>query len=386
MSPQLSIEPGRRQGRVELPYSKSHLHRLLIADYLAGGRIYTDEVLLSSSDDVQATGRCLAALRSAPAEPVLDCGESGATLRFFLPLAMTQVNSACFLAAGRLPERPLQPFLEMLQEHGIRVSGTAFPLRLQGNLQPGEYFCRGDISSQIVTGLLLALPILHGDSQIHLTTGLQSQGYVEMTLQVLRQYGIHFEKSSDGFVVPGNQHFVSPEKIQPESDWSAAACWLAMNKLSSRITLPELKRSSAQPDACIGEMLDRLGGEVDIAQCPDLFPVLAVTAASCQSRTVFRNIRRLRLKESDRVAAIAELLDNLGVKIEITENEFAVYPGTLPWHSRNILKMFGDHRIAMAAAVAATVADHPLIIDNAECVAKSYPGFWTMFKALSLNA
>ncbi len=381
MTRPLAIQPGPRAGAVEVPWSKSHLHRLLIADYLAGGRRHAD---LSNapelSDDVRATCRCLASLARHDTPPVLDCGESGSTLRFLLPVAMAVGGQAVFTAAGRLPQRPLAPFLELLADHGvISLTGTDFPLRLEGRLSPGEYRFRGDISSQIVTGLLLALPILADDSRIRWTTPLESRGYVELTLQVMRQAGLHAVAVKDGFDVPGGQRYALSPELSPETDWSGASFWLAMNRLGSHIVLPPLNSLSAQPDAAIVRMLDALGGCLDVSGCPDIFPPLAAAAAAIGQTTRFIHTRRLRYKESDRIAAMAAMLDALGVRTDIDDDSFIVHGNTAPLHGGGAVKTFGDHRIAMAAAVAATAADAPVTLDDADCVAKSYPGFWEQF-------
>ena len=388
MSRSLTIDAGRRHGHVDVPLSKSHLHRLLIADYLAGGRMLADDVSTGegASDDVKATARCLAALSSGDAPVKLDCGESGSTLRFMLPVAMSLVNDVVFTAAGRLPNRPLAPFLDLLAAHGIRsCTGTSFPLHLTGRLKPGTFEFRGDISSQIVTGLLLALPMLPEDSRIHWTTPLESRGYVDMTVQVIRQFGIRMTAIDDGFDVPGRQSYVRNPAVSPETDWSGAAFWLTMNSLGSDIELPPLAMDSAQPDAVIVQMLERIGkADVDVSQCPDSFPVLAVKAAATPAVTHFVNVRRLRYKESDRLAAMAAMLLALGVRTDVGENDFTVHGQQPPLRGGVDIRTFDDHRIAMAAAVAATVADAPLTIDNADCVAKSYPDFWSQLNRLAI--
>ena len=340
-----------------------------------------------ASDDVKATARCLAALASGESPVRLDCGESGSTLRFLLPVAMTLANDAMYLAAGKLPNRPLAPFLELLAAHGVNsCTGTAFPLHLQGRLTPGAFEFRGDISSQIVTGLLLALPLLPNDSTIRWTTPLESRGYVDMTFQVIRQFGIRVAAVEGGFDVPGRQSYMQNPTVEPETDWSGAAFWLTMNSLGSDIELPTLNMESAQPDAVIVGKLESVGKtEVDVSQCPDSFPVLAVKAAATDAVTHFVNVRRLRYKESDRIAAMAEMLSALDVRTaEEGDNAFTVFGQAAPLHGGVEICTFNDHRIAMAAAVAATVADAPLTIDNAACVAKSYPDFWTQLNQLAV--
>ena len=380
----IEITPGRRSGTVQVPFSKSHLHRLLIAEFLSGkrdfGSGYDD-----SGADVQATIRCLKALENGMAsgmEPVLDCGESGSTLRFMLPVAMTKVDSAAFVASGRLPQRPVAPFLEILAKHGVSAKDTSFPLHLQGRLQSGEFLVRGDISSQIITGLLFALPCIEGDSVISLTTPLESRGYVDMTLDVMRKFGIDVQYKDNLFIINGNQNYNSDKTIAPERDWSGAAFWLVMNAIGSEISVPDLDMDSRQPDRMIARLLDFKQDATDVSQCPDSFPVLTVAAAARMVDTRFTGVRRLRLKESDRLAAMADVLSRFGVATEAGEDYFIVHGVGLHFKGGVTIDTYNDHRIAMSAAVAATVADAPVTIENPSCVAKSYPDFFKQLASL----
>ncbi len=384
----ISIQPGRRRGTVQVPLSKSHLHRLLIAEFLSGkrdfGRCYDE-----SGADVQATIRCLKALEcgmSSGNEPVLDCGESGSTLRFMLPVAMTKVEAATFVASGRLPQRPVTPFLEILAKHGVSAKDAAFPLRLHGRLRSGEYLVRGDISSQIITGLLFALPCLEGDSVISLTTPLESRGYVDMTLDVMRKFGIDVQCKDNLFIIKGQQNYNIDRIIAPERDWSGAAFWLVMNAIGSEILIPGLDMDSRQPDRMIAQLLEFKQDEIDVSQCPDSFPVLSVAAAARTADTRFTGVKRLRLKESDRLAAMADVLSRFGVKTEAGEDFFIVHGVGQHFRGGVAIDTYNDHRIAMSAAVAATVADGPVAIENASCVAKSYPGFFKQLAALDCFA
>ena len=380
----IRITPGRRKGTVAVPPSKSHLHRLLIADFLSGGHRFADAG--GVSEDVNATCRCLSALYKASASgcsALLDCGESGSTLRFLLPLATTMVDSAEFIASGRLPNRPVKPFLDILSAHGVvSQSGISFPLRLHGRLRHGEFRVRGDISSQIVSGLLLALPLLGGDSSIVCITPLESRGYVDMTLGVMEDYGIVVSAVGDSFHIAGNQSYVATDEFAPELDWSGAAFWLAMNSLGSDIDVPGLSMRSSQPDRKIAELLAFKGEATDVSQCPDSFPVLAVVAAARPVETRFIGVKRLRLKESDRLASMAEVLSRLGVRTQIGEDFFIVHGVGPHFMGGASIDTYGDHRIAMAAAVAATIADAPVAIENPACAAKSYPDFFKQFASL----
>ena len=377
----IRVLPGKRKGSVLVPLSKSHLHRLLVADFLAGGDTYRHG--LESCEDVDATRRCLLArAENTGALPVLDCGESGSTLRFMLPVAMAKAGKAIFTAGGRLPQRPLQPFLELLSANGVFVKSGSFPLQLEGRLKPGLYEVPGDISSQIITGLLFALPILEGDSVIRIKSPLQSRGYVDMTLSVLAKYGIAIEETPDGFSVRGGQKYAGNCDLEAERDWSSAAFWIAMNELGSQIRIDGMDSRSCQPDRAIAWLSRQDGGTIDVSQCPDLFPVLAALAAVRGVPTRFTGVRRLRMKESDRLAAMADVLRCLDVPVRMAEDSFVVDGrGTLP-DGGVMVNPRNDHRIAMAAAVLATVCRKPLEILDPDCTAKSYPDFFSQLERL----
>lgn len=340
------VLPRRLRGRITPPPSKSHLHRLMIASFLAGAKL--PETSDSESADIAATRRCIGALLSARESSsrsvVLHCGESGSTLRFFAPIAAALGMKATFVKEGRLAERPMIEY---------------------DRLESGVHELRGDISSQFVTGLLFALPLLEGDSEIRFTTPLQSRGYVEMTLRVLKDFSVHVECLEDGgFRISGGQRYVAPAEIAPEADWSGAAFWFAANALGSEIEISGLSESSAQPDRVVSELARRISEanaigakvEIDVSECPDNYPALAVVNHALGGCVRFVGTERLRLKESDRIAAM--------------EDVFA---------SPSDVNPRGDHRIAMAAAILAAHGDSPAIIHDAGCVAKSYPGFWDEF-------
>ncbi len=384
----ITITQGKRKGTVHVPLSKSHLHRLLIAAFLSGRRNFGN-AYDGTGADVDATLCCLKSLDDGMASgntPVLDCGESGSTLRFMLPVAMTQVDSATFVASGRLPQRPIAPFLEILAKHGVTAIDTRFPLQLHGRLRSGEFYVRGDISSQIITGLLFALPCLDGDSVITLTTPLESRGYVDMTLDVMSKFGIDVTVTDNSFFIRGKQKYRMPDGIVPERDWSGAAFWLVMNFLGSEISIPCLDYDSRQPDKMIAQLLEFKQDVIDVSQCPDSFPVLSVAAAARTVDTRFVGVRRLRLKESDRLAAMADVLSRFGVETEAGDDFFIVH-GIGPYFCGDVtIDTYNDHRIAMAAAVAATVANAPVVIENPACVAKSYPDFFRQLTALDFFA
>lgn len=359
----VTVVPGRRRGEITVPLSKSHLHRLLIARFLSGDRSVC-EPDVSDNADIVATRRCLRALGDSSPNPELDCGESGSTLRFMAPLAAALGKRPKFVRHGRLADRPMLEYPE---------------------LKAGVYELPGNVSSQFVTGLLFALPLVDGVSRIRLSSPLESRGYVDMTLSVLADFGITVTELDDGFEVCGKQHYTAPKSVEPEGDWSAAAFWYAANALGSRIAVRGLSGASRQPDRVVDSLLPSLSCEVDVSACPDLLPALTVVAAGMEQTTVFKNAARLRIKESDRIAAMQTVLGRFGVRTDSTADEMRVYGRRLPFSACEI-DSFGDHRIAMAAAVAATAADGPVVINGAECVAKSYPAFWDDFNALKAVA
>ena len=360
------IEPGLRRGAVTAPPSKSHEHRLLIADFLAGDdtRLVDSE---ADSDDIRATKRCLRVLRTDEANPLLDCGESGSTRRFMAPIAAALGRRPVFKTAGRLASRPQIAY---------------------DDLKPGEFRLEGNVSSQFVTGLLFALPLLDGDSFIRFDSPLQSRGYVDMTLRVLIGAGIYVGVREDGFDIPGNQTFHAQKDLPVEGDWSGAAFWYGMNALGSNIDVSGLDPRSAQPDRVVVELVRRISTAwtnervaVDVSGCPDLFPVLSVVAAGSPGETLFTGTRRLKIKESDRTAAMADVLQKFGVSVEPAEDTFVVHGSANPFHGGKFTS-FADHRIAMSIAVGATRADGPVEMDDAACAAKSYPTFFADFARL----
>ena len=361
------IEPGLRRGVANPPASKSHLHRLLIADFLAGdmSRLAPDA---EDSDDVKATKRCLAALAEPGDEPVLDCGESGSTLRFLAPVAAALGKRPVYRKAGRLAERPSIEYRE---------------------LKGGLHELPGDVSSQFVTGLLFALPLIKEDSRISFTGPLQSRGYVDMTLDVVRGAGVEVVERDGGFDIRGGQSFRVQRGVAPEADWSGAAFWLAANAIGNAIEIKGLNAASVQPDRRVVGALEAILGRapgrdaLDVSQFPDGFPALAVAAAATGGETAFVGIERLRMKESDRVAAMAEVLERFGVGVEAEASRFVVQ-GTDGMLKGGRFRSFGDHRIAMATAIGATRASAPVEIDDARCAAKSYPRFFEEFAALSV--
>ncbi len=403
-------------GTIRAIASKSQAHRLLIGAALAAGpsRILCAE----TSDDIDATVRCLDALgakvkydgggydilpipRPVPGERVLDCGESGSTLRFLLPVACALGAGATFRMGGRLPSRPLSPLYEELTGHGcaLSMSGKS-PLYTGGQLSGGRYRIPGNISSQFISGLLLALPLLKEDSLIEVGGAVESRPYVDMTLACLKTFGIGVRMNAHSFTVPGNQRYNAPGALAVEGDWSNAAFWLSLGAVGGgSVTVAGLDPSSPQGDKAIMTFLERFGArvsvdggtvtvsrgdlhgiDIDAGDTPDLVPVLAAVAAVSRGRTVISNAGRLRLKESDRLKAVTETLSGLGA--DITQTDDGLILSGKPELRGGVVSSHGDHRIAMTAAVVSTVCRGAVTIKGAEAVGKSYPGFFADFAAL----
>lgn len=407
---------GTLSGNVQVPPSKSVAHRMLICAALANEPCSI--VCRSVNRDMEATAACLNALgaditytdgrfsvtpiRNINKGCLLDCGESGSTLRFLLPVAAALGADAVFTGHGRLPERPLSPLYEEMTAHGIRMSKNGrMPLSCQGILPAGNYIIDGGVSSQFISGLLMALPVTGAESAITITGKTESASYIELTVNALSRFGIQVQRTENGYRIPGGQCFSTPSsRIAVEGDWSAAAFWIVAGVTGSKsITCTGLDYdSSAQGDRRIVDVLRGMGaniitgkdgitampsgltaGNVDCSDIPDLVPVMAVAAAAAQGTTVFHNIRRLRIKESDRVKSILEMLSATGICAYATDNTLTVTGGPARDSSYN---PNGDHRMAMAAAVLASVKNVIITIDDAECTAKSYPAFFDDFNAL----
>ncbi|MGM9607121.1 MAG: 3-phosphoshikimate 1-carboxyvinyltransferase [Oscillospiraceae bacterium] len=380
----ITITPTTLSGSITPPPSKSYSHRALIAAALAGaGSKLTN---LADSKDITATRRCLDAL-AAPGDglPLLDCGESGSTLRFLIPVALVLRGGARFTGQGRLMERPQKPYFDLFDEKGIFYEQKDGVLTVRGALAPGVYRLPGDVSSQFVTGLLYALPLLSGGaSEILLTSPLESRAYVDMTVEVMEHFGVHVEETAGGWTVPGGQSY-RPNSLAIEADWSQAGFFYAALGLGSDLDIQGMNFNSTQGDRVIvpcHEKLSRNGDvELDVSQCPDLVPPLAVHAAVRTGTTRIVNAARLRIKESDRLATVTATLNALGASIE-------EYPDSLTIHGVDALAggmavdCCNDHRIAMMAAVAATRCKEPVTLLGAQCVAKSYPTFWEDYKRL----
>ena len=401
----LTITPTKLQGTIAPPPSKSHTHRLLIAAGLSDGHSVVSNISLSK--DIQATLNCLSALgvsadisegnkvritglgHSIPQHRdrflhTFDCGESGSTLRFMIPIALAMAGGGIFTGQGRLMERPQQPYFDIFQEKDIFFQQKDGKLTVKGELRPGIYTLPGNVSSQFVTGLLFALPLLEGDSEIILTTELESRGYVDITRDAMKQYGVEVKLTENGFLIPGNQRYHRADTAV-EADWSQAAFWYAAMALGSELDIQGMNAFSTQGDMVVVPHYLRLtqSGDVEInlSQCPDLAPPLAAMAAVRQGTTVISNAGRLRIKESDRLATITATLNALGAMVTEKTDELMII-GQETLAGGVTIDCCNDHRIAMMAAIAATACEKPVTLIGAECVNKSYPQFWNDYRKL----
>ena len=407
----VELTPGPCAGEVCIPSSKSVAHRLLICAAL--GTEKTTLLIDGFSKDILATAKCLRALgagieakgrriRVTPIQkPVggglLPCGESGSTLRFLLPVAGALGVSGYFKMEGRLPERPMQVYEDVLRAHGMEISRDGSFLRFGGQLRSGDYSLPGDVSSQYFSGLLMALPRLSGDSAVTAEGTLESAGYIRLTEDALALSGVTIEREGQSWHIPGSQPFALPGVLRVEGDWSNAAFFLCMGALSEQgVKVHGLNLASAQGDMAVLDILRQFGasveacdGEVtvrraelspvtiDAAPIPDLVPVLSVLACGATGDTRIINAARLRMKESDRLQTTAKLISDLGGAVDELPDGLVIH-GTGGLRGGEV-DSCGDHRIAMSAAVAAGLCRESVTIGGADCVQKSYPAFWEDF-------
>ena len=378
----ITIHPGKLTGTVSAIPSKSQAHRLLICAAFADDATYL--ICPDTNQDIEATADCLRALGADiqrtndgySVHPVknisqtahIHCRESGSTLRFLLPIVGALGVNTTIHMEGRLPQRPLSPLWEEMQRMGCSLSRPSeCTILCQGKLKPGTYNIAGNVSSQFITGLLLAFSLMEQPGTLNIIGKLESAPYVDMTRDVLAMFPEHH----------------TPGRITVEGDWSNGAFFLAAKALGNDVTIENLSTHSKQGDRAVTFWLTALKNHcvLSAADIPDLVPVLAVMAAANKG-AVFTDIARLRLKESDRVTSIIAMLEALGGKAEATEDTLTVY-GT--GFTGGTVSSFNDHRIAMAAAIAATVCSEDVTILGAECVSKSYPKFFEEYRRLGGN-
>jgi 3-phosphoshikimate 1-carboxyvinyltransferase len=419
------VTPAPLQGTIQIPSSKSMGHRAIICAGLSAKPVIVDNITMSA--DIAATNACLKALH-VQVEPVasqilgrqafkysrsgnlaveqslLDCGESGSTLRFFIPLG-AMLGQVSFTGHGKLISRPLGPYYEIFKKQGLAFHTSEkgqLPLKIAGKLKAGVFELPGNVSSQFVSGLLFALPLLQGDSLIKVLPPVESVSYINLTLSALRSFGIIIEEQ-DKFVysIKGGQTYQSPaERVYVEGDWSQAAFWLAAGAMQGNITCSGLDFASQQGDKSIVKIMQAMqaslktgknqdgqeaitaitsetqGTTIDAADCPDLVPILSALAAVSKGTTVINHAERLRLKECDRLLAMSTELLKLGAKIKETPDGLIIEgkPGGLTGGAT--VSAWNDHRVAMSLAIVASRCQKPVVITGSESVKKSYPEFW----------
>lgn len=398
----IKIIPNILSGKVSVPPSKSVAHRMIIAAALTDGTSTISN--LFPSVDITATMDCMKALgakisfsgdtaviegiRSVPDKAVLNCHESGSTLRFLIPVGCALGVNAKFIGSGKLPQRPLTTLLNELPKHGASFvlpnNGENLPLIVNGKLTGGRFYVDGNVSSQFITGLLFALPLLDGDSEIVLTSPLQSKPYVDITIGVLRDFDCEINETESGYFVKGNQRF-KPFSGAVEGDFSQAAFFYTANTLGSSIEICGLNENSLQGDKRIAEIckcvaVNGSAFELDCSDIPDLVPILSVLGCFCKGKSRITNAARLRIKECDRLAAMEDCLNKIGGKVKSLPDGLEIDGvGSLKGGE---VECFNDHRIAMSMAIAATRCENPLILRGAECVSKSFPNFFEVYKSL----
>ena len=395
----VEIRPGLARGTVAAPPSKSYAHRLMLCAALAQGTSTVRGV--AQSEDMGATLDCISSLGAQYAldgdiltvrgtsEPLKEgtcfpCRESGSTLRFFLPLALVKGSGAVFTGTRRLMERGVSVYETLFAEKSIVLQKSSESLTVSGRLTPGTYTLRGDVSSQFVTGLLFALPLLDSASVLQVLPPVESRPYIDITLDAMRIFGVTVTEGPENtFHIPGGQSY-RPMDVTVEGDWSNAATLLVLNELGGDVTVTGLHTDSLQGDRVCVEYLRRLSNPeavLDLSGCPDLGPVLFAVAAANHG-AVFTGTRRLKIKESDRAQVMAEELKKFGVFAEVEENTVRIPAGGIKTPD-TILHGHTDHRVIMALSLLASQVGGVII--DAEAVRKSYPDFFRDLKRLGLE-
>lgn len=412
------IRPKKLSGNIDVVPSKSYSHRAIIAASLAEGTSVIKNVMFSN--DILRTIECckefgaqieifdnyLIIHGTSEIKRIsgkVNAGESGSTIRFMIPIMLLNSSEMEFSGENHLNKRPLDSYFEIFDKLNISYShpeNEYMPLKTCGGLKPTIYEMRGDVSSQFISGLLFALPLLDGDSTIRITTKLESKSYIDLTLDILKRFNINIINNNyEEFFVPGNQKY-QPCDYTVEGDFSQAAFFLVMGALGNDINLGCMNLESLQGDRKIIGDIEALGGKVitsdnqikaipcnlsgnviDFSNSPDLGPVLSILASLCSGDTKFINAARLRIKECDRITCVKEELLKLGAIVSESEDEM-YFTGVDSLNGSLELYTHNDHRIAMSLAVASTVCRGPLLINGAECVKKSYPHFWDDFRKL----
>ena len=414
----VKFSPFVPNGTVNVPPSKSDVHRAIICAAMANGVSRISPVALSN--DIKATIGCIKALGADAVlennvltvdgtnmyknkTALLDCGESGSTLRFFIPIAAVGNINATFVGKGKLPQRPIGIFTEALPKAGtVCKTEGGLPLEIKGQLKSGIFEIPGNVSSQFITGLLLALPILEGDSEIVLAAPLESVGYIAMTIRTMKQFGVNIQATEKGWHIKGGQSYKTCD-YTTDGDWSQAAFFMVLGAVSGKVTVKGVAKDSTQGDKKCAEILAEFGAKVtqrdnevtvekgelkaitvDASQIPDLVPVLSVCAAFAEGTTKIINAERLRIKECDRLKATAELLNNLGGKVKELSDGLEI-TGVSSLKGGNV-NGYNDHRIVMSAAVCAARSDEDITATFAMSINKSYPDFYIDYNSIGGKA
>ena len=417
----IKIKPGNLKGTIEIPPSKSYSHRAVIAAALAenGKKSKIDNLKFSvdittTTDIMENWGAEIERFESAleiignggkvaPRDKYVQCNESGSTIRFLIPVGITRENELVFDGKGKLVDRPLDSYYRIFKEQGLKyeTTGGKLPLTVNGKLKPGNYEIDGNISSQFITGLLYALPLLEGDSKLIINKNLESKGYVDLTLEILKLAGIEIVNNDyKSFDIKGNQTY-KPFNYTVEGDYSQVAFWIVAGIISANrdneMKCLHVNKNSLQGDREIIEIVTRMGANleifddyvivkpsktkgtvIDISQCPDIGPILTVLAALSEGETRIINGERLRIKESDRITSIKTELNKLGGNVA-EEGDSLIIQGVDGFTGGVTVSAWNDHRIAMSLAVASTRCEEEIILEEAESVRKSYPHFWDDF-------
>lgn len=395
----VTIAPSRANGTVLAPPSKSMAHRMLMGAGLAEGRSVVENIDLS--EDIKATLVMLKALggqykieghkvimqgvggKKLQTNQKLNSNESGSTLRFFIPLLLSGGEKAEFTGAKRLFERPLGIYEEICKEQGILFEKSDTGLKVEGQLKASHFKVQGNISSQFITGLLFALPLLKEDSVLEVLPPVESRAYIDMTLEALQTFGIKVRQEGNTFYIAGNQSYQAKD-VTVEGDYSNAAFLDAFNLIGGNVIVQGLREDTLQGDRIYKSYYEVLKEEypvMDLAECPDLGPILMGMAAAGNGAR-FTGTRRLRIKESDRGAVMAEELAKFGIQVDVMENEIVVHKGTLV-RPNELLNSHNDHRIAMTMATLCTITGGT--IDGAESVRKSFPNYYDVIEQLGIN-
>ena len=389
----LKLKQSSVKGQIDAICSKSYAHRICICDFLSGNEVKS-EFNGFTSNDILATANCLNAINKGKKR--LDCKESGSTLRFMLPLCASLGGEYKLFGSEKLLSRPNDELFKALEENGVKAVQEKDHITINGKLNSGEFKIRGDISSQYISGLLMALASLDGDSTIKLTTPISSKPYVDITIEVLTAYGINVDEVKEGYFVRGNQKFMG--NLCPEGDWSNMSAFLVLGAINGQVAVKGLNSNSKQGDREIIKILKSAGASVeqteneirvkksnlvgftmDADNCPDLVPICAVLGAVAKGKTIIKNVQRLRLKESDRILSTMQMLKAFSVYSECDGKSMIIYGGEIKGGK---VHAFNDHRIVMAGTVLSSIADGESEIIGAQAVEKSYPTFFTDYAKL----